>query len=105
VSGYLYLRRSSGLELVAPAWGVEPAGELVHALELAIAPGADDTVVEIPFATPPEPAWEPIVLAPPRNAVGRGAVIAGALPLVAPRPELVAQLARELFEAGDVTAA
>jgi len=100
-SGYLYLRRGDNLELVAPTWGVEPPAELVRALGAAIG-FTDDTIAD---RMPGGLRWKPLGLERSGALVGGIAVIAGGLPLIDPERALLDEIARELFEAGDVSSA
>jgi hypothetical protein len=100
-SGYLYLRRGNSLELVAPTWGVEPPAELVRALGAAIG-FTDDTIAD---RMPGGLRWKPLGLERSGALVGGIAVIAGGLPLIDPERALLDEIARELFEAGDVSSA
>jgi hypothetical protein len=108
MSGYLYLRNHGQLVLAAPTWGDEPPGELVKALARAVAsPDEPATVADIRRAGE-KLDWKPIPLVMRVGdetpfVVGGVAVIAGAMPLVDPDPKLLEEIARELFEAGDVS--
>jgi len=106
-SGYLYLLRGDSLELVAPIWGDEPPSQLARALASSLrSPAEPATVAELPSSTEFRGS-KSIVLAPSSDArpIGGALVIGGALPLVDPDPALVVEVARALFEAGDVTGA
>ena len=108
-SGYLYLRNEGQLVLAAPAWGDEPPTELVRALARAArSPDELATVADVPRDDGAgKLAWKPIPLvlriADAPYVIGAIAVLAGAMPLVDPPATLLEEIARELFEAGDVT--
>jgi tetratricopeptide (TPR) repeat protein len=108
MSGYLYLRHHGQLVLAAPTWGDEPPAELVKALARAVAsPDEPATVADVRRAGE-KLEWKPVPLVmrlgdEMQFVVGGVAVIAGAMPLVDPDPRLLEEIARELFEAGDVT--
>jgi hypothetical protein len=110
-SGYLFLMHQGELVLAAPTVGVEPPPELALALAAAI-DRESSTVVDRPSsvreAVPP--GWKPIVLSLElthggARVVGAAAVMPGAVPLADLSPELIAEIARELYDAGDVSAA
>jgi tetratricopeptide (TPR) repeat protein len=106
-AGYLFLRHHGQLVLAAPTWGDEPPAELARVLQQAVsAPNEPATVADIRRGGV-KLDWRPIPLVMKLGdvpyAIGGVAVIAGAMPLVDPDPKLLAELARELFEAGDVT--
>jgi protein kinase-like protein/AAA ATPase-like protein len=106
--GYLYLKHAGQLTLVAPTFGDEPSTVVRHELARSLArhehPGAesDDESTAQDHPTRRYLAV-PLVfqIGDKRVAVGAVAVFAGALPLVAPDPAIVAEVARELFDAGD----
>ena len=108
-AGYLYLRHHGQLVLAAPTWGDEPPTELGKALARAVAsPDEAATVAEVPRGGADKLDWKPVPLVlrlgdDMQFVVGGVAVIGGALPLVDPDPKLLEEIARELFEAGDVT--
>lgn len=106
VTGYLFLRRAGVLQLVAPAAGDEPPTAMRADVERAIAPVASDasTVVE---RRPVGRAWMTVPLVQEagglQTPIGAVAVLAGALAPTPPDPRLLAEIARELVESGDVT--
>jgi hypothetical protein len=108
-AGYLFLRKSGQLVLVAPSFGEEPPAELAKALARAIeAPDEVATVAELRRGDLEKLDWKPVALTVRisnelRFTIGGIAVIAGALPLKDANPQLVEEIARELYEAGDVT--
>jgi Protein kinase domain/AAA ATPase domain len=108
-AGYLYLRHHGQLVLAAPTWGDEPPTELGKALARAVAsPDEAATVAEVRRGSADKLDWKPVPLVlrlgdDMQFVVGGVAVIGGALPLVDPDPKLLEEIARELFEAGDVT--
>jgi tetratricopeptide (TPR) repeat protein len=106
-SGYLYLRHHGQLVLAAPTWGEEPPHDLVRALAQAVAaPDEPPTVADIRRGGE-KLDWKPVPLVLKLGdkpyAIGGIAVVAGGMPLVEPSAELLAEIARELYEAGDVT--
>jgi len=108
-SGFLFLRSAGQLVLAAPAWGQEPPFGLADAVSRALqSPDDPVTVIDIRQAGEIDKLdWKPVPLAlrvgDRTVIVGGAAVIAGALKLKDPDPSLLAEIARELFEAGDVT--
>ena len=108
-SGYLFLRHQGALVLAAPTFGEEPPFGLVQALTRAIqTPDEPATVVDIRAAGEIEKLdWKPVPLVVrlggARVVVGGVAVLAGAMKIKDPDPRLLEEIARELFEAGDVT--
>jgi tetratricopeptide (TPR) repeat protein len=109
-SGYLYLRTHEGFALVAPSWGDEPPAGLARGIRRALDAAADAS--EPPTAIDVRRDdeiidWKPIVLAltvgATRIVIGVVAVIGGAMRLVEPPAPLLEEIARGLFDAGDVT--
>jgi hypothetical protein len=111
VSGYLYLRSADAIELVAPTSGTEPPTMVTRAITAAMSSGDAATLADRPTrSTEPSTGleWQPVLLTLRLDGatpivVGGVAVIAGAMRLVAPAPTLLSEIARQLFEAGDVT--
>jgi len=108
-SGYLYLRSDGGFTLAAPSWGDEPPAGLVRSLRQALGGvTGDEAVTSIDVRRDDELLdWKPIVLVMPlagaRLVIGGVAVIGGAMRLVDPPAKLLEEIARGLFDAGDVT--
>ncbi len=108
-SGYLYLRRGDQVVLAAPAWGDEPPAAIAREVaRLALEGSEAATVRDVPHrAEVDEPHWKPVPLVlrdrSPPHVIGAVAVVAGAMELADPDGDLVAAIARALFDAGDVT--
>ncbi len=112
-SGYLYLVHEGGIELAAPAYGDEPPPSIDRAIRSLIVDGtAEDAPTmlgERDEGRPSEAKWRPLLLRlalPDRTlVVGAVGLLEGAIPLEAPDPRLVDELARLLYQAGDVSTA
>ncbi len=112
-TGYLYLLREGTLDLVAPAYGEEPPDALVEKLREVIESESRHlgaTRIELPWqpdAVPGGVAWYAAVLlvrrGDSRRVVGAVALIGSAASARPPSRLVVEQVARELYEAGDVT--
>jgi len=103
IAGYLYLRRGDALELVAPTFGDEPPTALRQDLDRVVASCRAGEEATIAGST----RWRSVVLAFELDdqtvVVGAAALVSGAVPIHNPDAGIVASIARELFEAGDVT--
>ncbi len=113
VSGYLYLVHERGLDLVAPAYGDEPPAAIDKAIRQLVADGVADDVPTVLGAREQveasEAKWRPLLLRltllDRSTVVGAAAVVEGALPLENPDPRLIDEIARLLYQAGDVSTA
>jgi hypothetical protein len=115
VYGYLYLVKESGLTLVAPAAGEEPPDAVTRELARRVSDvdhGSAEMVTHVDWHPGGDGAavdWKAVLLCMPiggkQLAIGIAAVVEGALPLRSPPRAMLVRLARELYEAGDVTAA
>jgi len=107
-AGYLFLRHQGKLVLAAPTFGEEPPPELVKAVARSVnAPDEIATVVELRRGDLEKLEWKSVPLTLQvgelRVVIGGIAAIAGAVALKDANPKLLEEIARELYEAGDVT--
>jgi len=106
-SGYLYLCKRNDLVLAAPAWGDDPPPAIARSIARSVL-GAEEvsTVVEVQRRDSTAVQWKSVPLWLARGSerpriVGAVAVIAGAMRLVDPDPDLVHAIARELVASTD----
>ena len=107
-SGWLYLRSHGQLVLAAPTWGDEPPPELVAGLVNAVKHAEEPATVADVRRGGDKLDWRPIPLTlriggDMAFVIGAVAVVGGNVPLIDPSAKLLEEIARELFEAGDVT--
>jgi len=112
-SGFLFLVTDDALALAAPLHGDEPPEKLRSLLanfsqsiqgELTIGAHSASSLSGVTVADPLSSTYEmvPIVLdGSERALVGVAAVRAGAVSLTKPSPQLLASIARALYQAGD----
>jgi hypothetical protein len=107
-SGWLYLRSHGQLVLAAPSWGDEPPPEVVASLVKAMKHAEEPATVADVHRGGDKLDWLPVPLTlriggDMAFVIGAVAVIGSNVPLIEPSAKLLDEIARELFEAGDVT--
>jgi tetratricopeptide (TPR) repeat protein len=111
--GYIYLYTDGELQLLAPTYGEEPPDMLVRALTAVVLDPSSNHVAATmnvpwqPEVVPGDVTWVRAVLSVIRDnkrlAIGVVAIVGDAMKARLPPVDLVDQIARELYQAGDAT--